>query len=156
MSSNSKIQKSSKKDKACNTRELRTRSEKSTIEYHDDKVKKLEAERAKLEETREQGMFTEDDQKRIESIDIELKKYASAMTQAKVNPPTRPESSAAADQHATEQHATEQHATEQQAKEQQAKEQQVKEQHATAQNKTANAPSLGTTHATAQRKFFRT
>jgi chemotaxis protein histidine kinase CheA len=170
MSSNSKIQKSSKNDRPGDTREPRTRGEKSAIGNHDERVKKLEEERAKLEETKEQDMFTEDDEKRISSINIELKKYASAMTQVKVNSAPQPESSAAADQHATGQQATEQQATEQQAteqqateqqakeqqakeqqaKEQQAKEQQAKEQHATAQNKTANAPSLGTTHANAR------
>ena len=66
MSSSSKIQKSGK------TRDPRTRSEKSAIEYHDEHVKKLEAERAMLEQTKEQGMFTEEDENKISAIDMEL------------------------------------------------------------------------------------
>lgn len=73
MSSSSKIHKSGK------TRDPRTQSEKSAIEYHNEHVKKLEVERAMLEQIKEQGMFTKEDENKISAIDIELKKYATAM-----------------------------------------------------------------------------
>ncbi|KAF7569463.1 hypothetical protein PtrM4_118780 [Pyrenophora tritici-repentis] len=137
-------------------REPRTRSEKSTIEYHDEKVKKLEADLTKLQHAKDQGMFAEDDEKQMSSIRAELEKYNSAMTQVNINTATRPESSAAAgqqaaQQNATEQNAAEQNATMQDATEQNATMQNASGQDATMQNATANAPNPGTTHANAQK-----
>lgn len=131
-------------------REPRTRSEKSKIEYHDEKVRKLEAELAKLQHAKDQGIFAEDDENQMSSIRAELEKYNSAMTQVNINTATRPESSVAAGQHAAEQNATMRNSTEQNASGQDATMQNATEQNATELNATANAPNPGTTHANAQ------
>jgi hypothetical protein len=132
-------------------REPRTRGEKSKIEYHDEKVKKLEAELAKLQHVKDQGLFADEDEKQMSSIRAELEKYNSAMTQVNINTATRPESSVAAGQQAAQQNATEQNATEQNANIQNASGQDASGQDATMQNATANAPNPGTTHANGQR-----
>ncbi|KAJ6212904.1 hypothetical protein PSV09DRAFT_2395467 [Bipolaris maydis] len=62
-----------------------TKSMKSTIGHHDDKLRKLQEEYDKLEETRDQGMFTEEDEAKLKEIKTEMGKYASATAQISIN-----------------------------------------------------------------------
>jgi hypothetical protein len=142
MSSGGKISKSD------NSRGPKTRSEKSTIGHHNERLMELEKEHAMLEGKRTQGMFTNEDEAKIATIEMEMKKYAGTMTQMNLNPAvgTIPESSAAVERDTAGQDLTGQAGTEQHdATEYEATEQNVAE-----QNTTVNAPDPVKTHANAQ------
>jgi hypothetical protein len=112
---------------------------KFNIEHHNENFEGLEAEREELLEKKEtEGVLTTDEEARLAKLEKDVNMYAAAMNQVNVNP--TPESSAAAQQHATYHDATEANAAAQNAS----------EENAADQNATVNAPDPVTTHANAQ------
>ena len=128
---------------------------KSKIKHHDDTLQNLEEERAELLEKQTEGMFTSEDQERLDVIDKAISKYTIAITQANLSTGPILDSSAATEkdtvgQNVTGQAVSEQHATEHDATENKVAEQNATEQNATEQNTTANEPYPRATHANAQ------
>jgi len=112
MSPSNKIEKSSKIDKPGSSRDPRTRSDKaSTIEFHNDKVNRLEEDSEMLEKRKEEDMFTNLDENKAEKTAMELKKYSAIQNQINLNPTPGLESGAAVEQQMTEPNATEPNAT---------------------------------------------
>jgi hypothetical protein len=155
MSSASKINKSN------NRREPKTRGQKQlAIGHHDDRYRRLEAEKVKLLEAEKQNMFTDDDEKRLKEIEKALDGYDRTMAQTNPNPATAviPEASTAAESDTTVPDATrhdksQQEAIGQSTAEQGVTKQNVGGQEATAQNPTGSVPDLETPHASALGTF---
>jgi hypothetical protein len=131
---------------------------KSSIEGHDEKLRKLEEERAELLEKKKEDMFTEDDQVTLNTIEKAISKYIAAMTQANLSTTAGPipDSSAATEkdtvgQNVTGQAVTEQRATEHGATEHGAIQHDATEKKVAEQNATANEPYPRATHANAQK-----
>jgi activator of HSP90 ATPase len=126
-----------------------TSGKKGNIKHYNKNFEGLKAEREELVEKKEtEGVLTTDEEARLAKLERDVNMYAAAMNQVNVNP--TPESSAAAQQHATEQHATEQHATSHDATEANAAAQNATEENAADQNATVNAPDPVTKHVNAQ------
>ncbi|KAI1663553.1 hypothetical protein L13192_12508 [Pyrenophora tritici-repentis] len=130
---------------------------KSSIEGHDERLRKLEEEREDLLEKKEEGMFTKDDEAKLDTVEKAISKYNVAMTQANLSTTTGPipDSSAVTEgdtvgQNVTGQAVTEQHATEHNATEHDATENDMAEKYATEQNTTAYTPDRRTTNVNAQ------
>ncbi|KAI1522383.1 hypothetical protein PtrSN001A_011780, partial [Pyrenophora tritici-repentis] len=126
---------------------------KSSIEGHDERLRKLEEEREDLLEKKEEGMFTKDDEAKLDTVEKAISKYNVAMTQANLSTTTGPipDSSAVTEgdtvgQNVTGQAVTEQHATEHNATEHDATENDMAEKYATEQNTTAYTPDRRTTN----------